>query len=224
MREVVEPLTRYLERTQSFVVGLGGAAGSGKSTLAAALAAVMPGDVLTMSLDDFYLPRDERLARGLEFRAQPGSHDIGLLLRVLSDLRAGRFPVELPRFSGALDDRTEPTVMESRPGVVLLEGWLLGYTGDGYGSILDLVDVLVFIETEASVARERRFMREEQLREAGGGLSEGEMQRFWDEVLSPGITSWVADAKRAAGVILEVGADQRLRSVHLRPDVRLPAW
>jgi D-glycerate 3-kinase len=156
-----------------------------------------------MSLDDFYLPRAERLARGLEFRAQPGSHDLVLLDAVLDDLTTGR-QVEVPRFSGALDDRTDPVVVTARPDLVILEGWLLGYSADAYAAIRDRLDVFLFLETDADVARERRFEREDVLRRAGGGLSEQEMQRFWDEVLSPGLDTWVADARRHADVVVRV--------------------
>ena len=119
------------------VVGICGAQGSGKSTLVAALAERLAEEGIaaaTLSLDDLYLTRAERLRLASEVhplfatRGVPGSHDIALGLSVLDALARGE-AAQLPRFDKALDDRVRQRDWPSAPAdtqVVLLEGWCLG--------------------------------------------------------------------------------------------------
>lgn len=115
------------------VLGLCGAQGSGKSTLAAALARQFP-DTAILSIDDLYLPRDERLRLAgnthplFAARGVPGTHDVPLGIATLSALRAGR-QVRLPRFDKSRDDRLpehEWPLSPPRPRLVVFEGWCVG--------------------------------------------------------------------------------------------------
>jgi len=115
------------------VVGLCGAQGSGKSTLAEALARRFP-RTATLSLDDLYLTRAERIALAqtrhplFATRGVPGTHDVTLGIATLDALRAGE-PVRLPRFDKARDDRAP---LETWPDarapcdLVIFEGWCVG--------------------------------------------------------------------------------------------------
>jgi D-glycerate 3-kinase len=121
-------------------VGLSGLQGSGKSTLAAQLvdAAKTRGlAALTMSIDDFYLTRRERLrlARDvhplLATRGVPGTHDIDLLARTLDALThaSASTPARVPRFDKGRDTRMPPSRWRSvgrAPALVILEGWCVG--------------------------------------------------------------------------------------------------
>ncbi len=173
------------------IVGLAGAPGSGKSTIANSVIKQLGSSALLLSQDDFYFSKKERTARGLAWRGPPGSHDLPALLEVLDQARDSKGPLIVPRYSPELDDRIEPSVIQISPEHVLLEGWVIGYRSDGYEEILDRLDLLVFIDVDEAVAKLRRFGREAKLRESGGGFSEDEMQRFWNEVLEPGLSRWV---------------------------------
>jgi D-glycerate 3-kinase len=118
------------------VLAIAGLQGSGKSTLAAQVAGLAEKRglrVAVLSLDDFYLGREQRrrLAREvhplLATRGPPGTHDLGLALETMENLRAGR-ATRLPRFDKLADDRLPaarwPT-SEQRCDFVLLEGWFL---------------------------------------------------------------------------------------------------
>ncbi len=115
------------------VLGLCGAQGSGKSTLAAALARQFSGTA-TLSIDDLYLPREERqrLARDVHplfaTRGVPATHDVPLGIATLSALREGR-QVRLPRFDKSRDDRLpehEWPLSPPRARLVVFEGWCVG--------------------------------------------------------------------------------------------------
>lgn len=119
------------------LIGLCGAQGSGKSTIAAASARLLAERGLSsaiLSLDDLYLPHEDRarLAREVHplliTRGPPGTHDPALGTRTLHALgRAGR--VALPRFDKASDTRRPPEAWDHLQGpvdVVLFEGWCVG--------------------------------------------------------------------------------------------------
>ena len=189
-------LAEVIRRLDLRLVGIAGAPGSGKSTLARSVAASLE-DSFVLSTDDYYLPKAQR---GTAFRS---SHDLGDLVSALDRIRSGRGPLTVQRFSGEIDDRVAPVVLERIPAHVLLEGFALGRRTDGYDAILERLDLLVFLEVDERVAKQRRFAREDELRARGGGFSEREMQRFWDEVLEPGLRQWLDDARAAADVEIE---------------------
>lgn len=89
--------------------------------------------VVAVSIDDFYLPRNCRLALAkqvhplLATRGPPGTHDLPLLHDVLARIRAGR-PVALPVFDKLSDDRLPPQHWRrfDRIDVLILEGWCIG--------------------------------------------------------------------------------------------------
>jgi D-glycerate 3-kinase len=122
--------------------------GAGKTSLSSLLGQLAPALNLRLavaSIDDFYLPWEQRLQAlaGNPFgvtRVPPGSHDPALLCRVLDDWRAGE-PLRLPRFDKTLrqgeGDRAATVSLQA--DALLLEGWLLGCQplGEGLQPALD---------------------------------------------------------------------------------------
>lgn len=136
---LVEIIGRWIEQADAHgpppILGIAGSQGSGKSTLAHTAAEQF--GCATLSLDDVYLTRAERqaLARDVHplfaTRGPPGTHDLGLLNRVLDWLRsAGPDDLTpLPRFDKLADDRLAEAdwpVFRGRPTAIILEGWCLG--------------------------------------------------------------------------------------------------
>lgn len=120
-------------------IGLNGCQGSGKSTLTAFLVASLKDvfnlDAHCMSLDDFYLTKSQRLALSIKIhpllatRGVPGTHDTELLSNVIQAIKNEQFPVKVPSFNKAIDDRapeSEWHVIDKKVDIILLEGWCWG--------------------------------------------------------------------------------------------------
>jgi len=134
---IADAVTRRPDRIP--IIGLSGPQGAGKSTLLGQLRDAMPGHLLALGIDDFYLPRADRrrLATAISplfaTRGPPGTHDMALLSRTLDaalQMQHGT-PLRLPVFDKRSDDRLPPAAW--RPVVpgfraILLEGWLVGAT------------------------------------------------------------------------------------------------
>lgn len=147
-RRFVQPLLAQLQMLggsgQRAVLALNGPVGAGKSTMARLLqqrAAGLGLGLAVASIDDFYLPWEQR-QRALEgnpfgvSRVPPGSHDVALALQCLELWQDGG-PLRLPRFDktlrGGLGDRSGEELVQAE--VLLLEGWLLGCRSLGRESL-----------------------------------------------------------------------------------------
>lgn len=135
---LADAITRRARLSDHLVlVGLCGAQGSGKSTAAAAVCELLAQaglPALALSIDDFYLPRAERLALArdvhplLATRGVPGTHDVELALATIDSL-ALEGETRVPAFDKATDDRrprSQWRVVEGPLRVVILEGWCVG--------------------------------------------------------------------------------------------------
>lgn len=135
------------------VQAIAGLQGSGKSTLVAqvvALAQARGLHALALSIDDFYLPRRDRLALGrrvhplLATRGPPGSHDLQLAIATLDALRAGH-PTALPRFDKLGDRRLPPsrwTKVNRAPDLIVFDGWFLKVPPESTPALIDPLNAL----------------------------------------------------------------------------------
>ncbi|ORZ23381.1 P-loop containing nucleoside triphosphate hydrolase protein [Absidia repens] len=136
-------------RHKPLVVGVSGCQGSGKTTLCTTLVHLLRTDahnynVVSFSLDDLYLTRDEQAALGsrnsdnrlLQYRGQPGSHDLALAETTFDALLAAgpdstvSIPVYDKSLYGGLGDRLERKDWQHIHGqvdIILFEGWSLGF-------------------------------------------------------------------------------------------------
>lgn len=202
----VAPVVQLIRASRPRVFAVSGPIGAGKSTIAGAVAQSLANvgmRSVALSMDDFYLPREERRRRGIAWRAGPGSHDLDLMVRALAAIQDGSAPLVVPRFDMSRDDRSTDERSEAAPDVVVFDGWIIGYPGEGYDRILPFLDWHLHLDVPKDVARQRRFDREAKLREqTGGAFSPEEMQRFWDEVLGPGIDTWVPASVEHADIVV----------------------
>lgn len=114
--------------------GIGGGQGAGKSTLGRLIAdagTVFGVRVEVLSIDDFYLTKEERLRLAenvhplFATRGPPGTHDVARLRETVAALRRPG-AVEVPRFDKGTDTRSGSAMIDGGVDVVVLEGWCVG--------------------------------------------------------------------------------------------------
>ncbi len=141
------PLANWLQQqrqpSRPLLVGINGAQGSGKTTLSELLKLLLTEvfncHCCTISIDDFYLSKADRLQLAADIhplfatRGVPGTHDITLGKKVFDQLKAAKEKdlIAIPRFDKAQDDRIPQkdwVKVNGPPDVILFEGWCVGAT------------------------------------------------------------------------------------------------
>lgn len=170
LADVYLPLADWLiqhKSVQPLVVGINGAQGSGKTTLVKILASLLEKSfgkrVVSMSIDDFYLPRYQReqLADKVHSlfitRGVPGTHDVALAKSILQQLRQNQADELLvPVFDKALDDRLSETQwkkIQLPVDIVLFEGWCVGAVAEADISLGKAVNSLEAEEDKDGIWR-----------------------------------------------------------------------
>eukprot|EP00921_Rhytidocystis_pertsovi_P014143 GHVQ01023048.1.p1 GENE.GHVQ01023048.1~~GHVQ01023048.1.p1 ORF type:complete len:429 (-),score=51.07 GHVQ01023048.1:959-2062(-) len=137
-------LEKYRTKQETLMVGMSAPQGCGKTTLGAVLQHLFSLEAVpcvAVSLDDFYLPHDELRILSpdnplLHMRGNPGTHDVSMLCRCMQQLKDGvELCVRLPGYDKAArqgqgdrsDAYKEVHVKDIGSGVVLLEGWMMGF-------------------------------------------------------------------------------------------------
>lgn len=139
------PLARRLSEARvagsPLLIGINGAQGTGKSTLAdflqSATESMFNWNVAVLSIDDFYLTREERKVLADDVhplfmtRGVPGTHDVDMLASRLNELQElGKCAhLKVPRFEKASDDRADEsrwTTVVGPVDLIVLEGWCVG--------------------------------------------------------------------------------------------------
>ena len=151
---------------RAIIVGVNGGQGSGKTTLCMFLEQALLPEVgwraVTVSLDDFYLPKADRIALGekihplLATRGVPGTHDVPAMMRALATLSSGE-EARLPFFDKAVDDCAPPDAwweVEGGADVILFEGWCVGAVAQNAKELAAPINTLERDEDENGVWRQ----------------------------------------------------------------------
>ena len=122
------------------IIGLAGGQGTGKTTITSIITIILKKyfklDVFKISIDDFYKTIKQRtlLSKNkhplLMTRGVPGTHDIDTMLNFFKRIKVKNFKIlKLPKFNKGVDDRCKQSLwykIQSKPDVVILEGWCVG--------------------------------------------------------------------------------------------------
>ena len=186
------------------ILGVAGGSGSGKTAVARALLEAVGGDrIVFLPLDNYYLDilwQDKGEIRDYNFD-HPSSLDWELLAHHLNELRHGR-PVEMPLYDFSEHRRRPETERcEPRP-VILTEGILLL----AEPRIRELLDLKIYVDTDADVRLARRIRRD--LEERGRDLDD--VLRQYMESVRPMHLEFVESSKRWADIIVPEGGENRV--------------
>ena len=137
-------------------VAIMGPSGSGKTTLMNNLISRFEGMVTVISHDNYYKRQDcsfeERCKQNYD---HPDAFDTDLMIRDLKKLKAGE-TIYCPVYDYAIHNRTDKTVEIKPAKVVIVEGILIFQSKE----LRDLLDIKIFVETDADVRILRRALRD----------------------------------------------------------------
>ena len=185
-------------------IGIAGGTGSGKTTVAAKLAASMPvGRCAVIDHDAYY--RDQA-HMPLAVRAEinydhPSSLETSLLAEHLLTLRAGR-AVEVPIYDFMTHTRRAETRRVEPAPLIIVEGILVFVEA----AVRDLLDIKIFVDTDADIRLMRRIRRDLEQR----GRSFGSVRDQYYATVRPMHLEFVEPSKRWADLIIPEGGDNRV--------------
>ncbi len=186
------------------VIGIAGGTGSGKSTIAQAIAAAVPSESVSIIEHDAYyrdlsdLPAEERSAMNFD---HPGALETELLVRHVAQLRQGA-PVDIPMYDFKSHHRlAERRRVESTP-VIIVEG-ILVFVEEPMRS---LMDVKIFVDTDADIRLMRRIRRDMEQR----GRSFSSIRDQYYKTVRPMHLQFVEPSKRWADIIIPEGGDNQV--------------
>ncbi|OZA95378.1 MAG: type I pantothenate kinase, partial [Rhizobiales bacterium 39-66-18] len=150
-----------------YIIGVAGSVAVGKSTTARVLQALLARwpntpKVDLVTTDGFLLPNAVLEREGLmEKKGFPESYDLPLLLRFLTDIKAGRRPVRAPLYSHFFYDvMPDQRVEVDRPDILIVEGLNVLQTGrlprDGkeIPFVSDFFDFSVYIDADDDILQQ----------------------------------------------------------------------
>ena len=180
------------------VIGIAGGTGSGKTTL---MNNIMErfGDVVTvLSHDNYYkrhdeLPYQERCKLNYD---EPAAFDTSLMVYHLDQLRHG-YEIDCPVYDFTVHNRSDRTIHLVPKKVIIVEGILI-FENE---ALRDLMDIRIFVDTDADVRLCRRIKRDVNKR---GRTLESVLKQY-QETVKPMHEKYVEPSKRYANIVVPEG-------------------
>ena len=149
-------IANKLNKKSPLIIGLAGGQGTGKTTISSILSLILKKyfklKVFKISIDDFYKTRDERKVLSitkhslLMTRGVPGTHDCKYINDFFKKVKTKKFSkLRLPRFDKSKDERCHKKLwykINSRPDVIILEGWCVGAKSQKNSQLLKPINSL----------------------------------------------------------------------------------
>jgi uridine kinase len=186
------------------LIGIAGGTGSGKSTVARKIAEGLPAEhVVVIDHDSYYRDRSD-----LSFEARsrlnfdhPESLDTDLLVEHLGALREGR-PVDVPNYDFKIHARLAERRRVVPTRIVIVEG-ILVFVEE---RVRRLLDVKIFVDTDADIRVFRRIRRDLEQR---GRTFQSVREQYYATV-RPMHLQFVEPSKRWADLIVPEGGDNHI--------------
>ena len=187
----------------TIVIGIAGGTGSGKTTLTRQLKEHFGSRVTVIGHDSYYRAQpgttyEFRIAQNYD---HPDAFETELLVEHLRQLKAGR-SVECPVYSFTDYDRTADTVTVHPSRVIIVEGVLIFQDP----ALRDLLDVRIFVETDADVRILRRALRDVEER----GRTLDSVVRQYLTTVKPMHEQFVEPSRKHADLVVLEGGHNRV--------------
>ena len=181
------------------IIGIAGGTGSGKTTVVKKIVeALPPHHVAVVPLDSYYndttgMTDEERHAINFD---HPDAFDWKLLIKQIGDLRAGK-AIEQPTYSYLICNRLPETIHVEPKPVIIIEGIMALINR----RLRDMMDIKIFVETDADVRILSRALRD--VEERGRSLESVVTQYL--TTVKPMHELYVEPSKKNAHIIVPEG-------------------
>lgn len=186
--------------SENILIGIAGGTASGKTTVAAKLKKVFEDDVALVCHDCYYLPHNDM---SYEERTKinydhPNAFETERLIRDIKNLKSGK-DIDVPVYDFTIHNRVDKfTHVEARK-VIILEGIMVFENEE----LRDLMDIKIFVDTDADERLARRILRD--VKERGRSLDSVLSQ--YTNTVKPMHDQFVEPSKRYADVIVPRGGE-----------------
>ena len=185
------------------VIGIAGGTGSGKTTLMKNLVERFGDDITVLSHDNYYrrldhLPMEERVKVNYD---EPAALETELMVTHLEALRAG-FAIDCPVYDFAVHNRSAETIRVVPRKVIIVEGILI-FENE---ALRELMDVRIFVDTDADIRLCRRIKRDVNKR---GRTLESVIEQYQTTV-KPMHEKYVEPSKKYADIVVPEGGKNRI--------------
>lgn len=186
---------------ETILIGIAGGTGSGKTTLADKLVESFGSNEVSILRHDNYYKRHDEMCYEERCKLNydhPDAFDTDLLCEHIRMLKSGK-SVNMPVYDYTIHNRSDQTIAVACAPVIVLEGILIFAEPE----LCKLMDIKVFVDTDADVRILRRIIRD--VKERGRSL---------DSVISQYLTTvkpmheqFVEPSKRMADIIIPEGGE-----------------
>ena len=180
------------------VIGIAGGSGSGKTTLMKRLVEQFGDDVTVVSHDNYYRRHDELTyeERSRINYDEPASLETDLMAYHLDCLRNGQ-AIDCPVYDYAAHNRSNETIHIEPRKVIIVEGIMIFENEP----LRNLMDIRIFVDTDADVRLCRRIKRDVNKR---GRTLESVLTQY-QETVKPMHEQYVEPSKKFANIVVPEG-------------------
>ena len=184
------------------VIGIAGGTASGKTTIVNKLKDFFGDDVELISHDSYYkahddMPYEERAKLNYD---HPSSFDTDRMIDDIKALKRGE-TVYIPVYDFSIHKRTKKTVKVEPKRVIMIEGILIFENKE----LRDLMDIKIFVDTDADERLMRRIIRDMKYR---GRTIESIITQYQTTV-KPMHEEFVEPSKKYADIIIPRGGENK---------------
>lgn len=184
------------------VIGIAGGSGSGKTTLTNQIAAQFKEQITIITHDNYYkahddMDYDERSRLNYD---HPNAFETQLMIEHLKALKNGE-AIECPVYDYTIHNRSKNTITIVPNKVIIVEGILIFENRE----LCDLMDIRIFVDTDADLRILRRIKRD--VMERARSL-ESVINQYMDTV-KPMHEQYVEPSKKNANIIVPEGGHNK---------------
>ena len=180
------------------VIGIAGGSGSGKTTLMNNIVSRFSEDITVLSHDSYYKRHDDMT---YEERCQlnydePAALETELMVKHLDLLRQGQ-AIDCPEYDFTVHNRSDEVTRIEPSRVIIVEGILI-FENE---ALRDLMDIRIFVDTDADIRLCRRVKRDVNKR----GRSLESVLNQYQQTVKPMYEKYVEPSKKYAHILVPEG-------------------